>query len=145
MIGNIPESPVAQSQSEGCRQRRDGDRERGSLQDFLPASGARRDFLQQGYEFRHAGIPHSPRFIRRFPLPPRAAQAGPSGLPVLFDKTGRLVQVAPPQIGPNGLPLIRNNAGDLIEFASATIGADRNPVFMERTGNVITHIVLKNS
>jgi hypothetical protein len=86
-------------------------------------------------------IPHSPGLIRPFPLPVRAAQAGAAGLPVLFDTTGRLVQIAPPQTGPNGLPLIRNNAGDLVEFASATIGADRNPVFTDRTGNVITHKV----
>jgi len=57
-------------------------------------------------------IPHFPNMVKRLNL--RAAQPGPSGLPVLFDKAGRLIQVAPPQTGPNGLPLIRNRAGDLV-------------------------------
>jgi hypothetical protein len=80
-------------------------------------------------------IPHVPGFIRLLPV--RAAQAGPTGLPVLFDETGSLVQVAMPQTGPNGLPLIRNSAGDLVEVARATIGADKSPVFSDTTGNVI--------
>src|SRR5690242_14410590 len=74
-------------------------------------------------------IPHAPRFIRRFNL--RAAQAGPSGLPVTFDKQGRLLQIAPPQAGPHGLPLIRNTAGDLVEIEKSSINAEKQPVFSD--------------
>src|SRR6266567_3531374 len=82
-------------------------------------------------------IPHFPGFIRVLNV--RAAQAGASGLPVLFDKTGRLLQIAPSQIGPNGKPLIRNRAGDLSEVERATIGADQRPVFEDRAGKPIEH------
>jgi hypothetical protein len=82
-------------------------------------------------------IPHFPGFIRRLGV--RAAQAGPGGLPVMFDKAGRLIQVARPQTGPNGLPLIRNAAGDLIEIARATVGADKRPAFTDAIGQAIEH------
>jgi len=82
-------------------------------------------------------IPHFPGFIRHLSV--RAAQAGPAGLPVLFDKTGRLLQVAPPQTGPNGLPLVRNTAGDLVEVGRVAIGADKQLVFSDPAGKAIEH------
>jgi hypothetical protein len=82
-------------------------------------------------------LPHFPGFIRHLNV--RAAQAGPAGLPVLFDKAGRLVQVAPPQTGPNGLPLIRNTAGDLVEVGRAMIGPEKKPIFADAAGKVIEH------
>jgi hypothetical protein len=87
-------------------------------------------------------IPHFPNFIRRLDL--RAAQAGPSGLPVLFDKAGRLIQVAPAQTGPSGLPLIRNTAGDLVEVGRATIGADKQLVVTDKIGKIIEHRLAQN-
>jgi hypothetical protein len=84
-------------------------------------------------------IPHHPRFIRRLNL--RAAQAGPSGLPVIFDKEGRLLQIAPPQTGPHGLPLIRNTAGDLIEIGRSAINTEKQVIFEDRLGRAIEHIV----
>jgi hypothetical protein len=82
-------------------------------------------------------IPHFPRLIRKLPV--RAAQAGLAGLPVLFDKTGRLVQVESPKLGPHALPLIRNKAGDLLEIGRATLGPDKKPIFEDRSGTVIEH------
>lgn len=82
-------------------------------------------------------IPHFPNFIRHLDV--RAAQAGPSGLPVLFDKSGRLIQIAKPQTGPNGLPLIRNVNGDLVEIGRAAIGADKQAVFANKAGQPIEH------
>ena len=69
----------------------------------------------------------------------RGAQAGPAGLPVLFDKNGRLLQVAPVQTGNNGLPLIRNRIGDLVEIAGATIGSDKKPIFRDAAGGIIQY------
>jgi hypothetical protein len=51
-------------------------------------------------------IPHFPGLIRVPIL--RAAQAGPGGFPVMFDKAGRLLEIEPTQTGPNGKPLIRD-------------------------------------
>src|SRR5215471_683642 len=84
-------------------------------------------------------IPHFPGFIRNLAL--RQAQAGANRLPVLFDKTGRLVEIAPSQAGPHGNPLIRNNAGDLVEVQRATIGTAGKPVFEDRAGKTIEHLV----
>jgi hypothetical protein len=84
-------------------------------------------------------IPHTPRLIRRFNL--RAAQAGPSGLPVIFDKEGRLLQIAPPQTGPHGLPLIRNTDGDLIEIEKSSINAEKKVVLSDRSGKAIEHVL----
>src|SRR5215471_1840359 len=84
-------------------------------------------------------IPHFPGFIRNLAL--RQAQAGVSRLPVLFDKTGRLVEIAPSQTGPHGNPLIRNNAGDLVEVQRATIGTARKRGCEARAGKAIEHLV----
>jgi hypothetical protein len=72
----------------------------------------------------------------RFPIL-RAAQAGPSGFSVMFDRAGRLLEIEPPQIGPNGKPLIRDKSGDLIEIEGATLGADQKPVFKDKNGKTI--------
>ena len=71
----------------------------------------------------------------------RTSQAGPDGLPVIFDRAGRLVEVEPPQIGPTGKPLIRNKTGDLVEIERATIGADQRPLFQDKSGKTIEHQV----
>jgi hypothetical protein len=84
-------------------------------------------------------IPHFPGLIRRLNL--RAAQAGPSGLPVTFDKQGRLLQIAPPQTGPHGLRLIRNAAGDQVEIEKSAINAEKQPVFSDRLGRTIEHVL----
>jgi hypothetical protein len=79
-------------------------------------------------------IPHVPGLIRFFGL--RAAQVGPRGLPVVVDKAGRLLEVAPTPIAPSGKPLILNRAGKSVEVESATIESGK-PVFRDAAGKVI--------
>ncbi len=43
-------------------------------------------------------LPHIPGVTRSLSV--RAAQVGANGLPVVFDKAGRLMQIAQPQLGP---------------------------------------------
>jgi hypothetical protein len=80
-------------------------------------------------------IPHTPGSTRVLSL--RAAQPGPDGLPVIFSKTGKLLEVAEPRTGPTGKPLIRNSAGRMVEVQSATIGANGQPIFRDAAGHPI--------
>jgi hypothetical protein len=80
-------------------------------------------------------LPHvtgQPRFFNV-----RAAQAGPHGLPVIFDRTGKMFEVERQQIAPSGRPLIRNSAGSLVEVARVTISANRRPAFVDPAGRPI--------
>jgi hypothetical protein len=82
-------------------------------------------------------IPHVVGIIRPFPLPLRAAQVGPHGLQLLFDKAGRMLEVAPAKIAASGKPLILNAAGKEVEIERATI--ENNKVtFLDRAGKPIT-------
>jgi hypothetical protein len=82
-------------------------------------------------------IRHFPGFVRSLDV--RAAQPGPNGSPVLFDKNGRLMEVEQPQTGPNERPLIRNRMGDLVEIGRATIGPDQKPIFRDGAGVMIDY------
>lgn len=66
----------------------------------------------------------------------RSAQAGPRGLPVLFDKAGKMFEVAPSRKAPSGNPLLLNKLGKLIEVASVRM-KDGKPVFLDKTGHPI--------
>ena len=79
-------------------------------------------------------LPHVPGQLRFFNV--RTAQAGPHGLPVLFDKTGRMFEVERPQVSPSGRQLIRNSAGSLVEIGRVTL-ANRRLSFAGPTGRPI--------
>jgi hypothetical protein len=79
-------------------------------------------------------IPHVPGRIRVFNV--RAAQPGPHGLPVIFDRTGRLLEVEPPKKAASGRQLILDKAGKLVEIGNARIENGR-PVFLDPAGKPI--------
>lgn len=83
-------------------------------------------------------IPHEPGFIRTFAL--RAAKVGPNRLPVIIDKTGRLLEVERPKLGPSGRQLILNGAGKEVEVDRATFGVNRRPIFIDKEGKEITKV-----
>ena len=80
-------------------------------------------------------IPHVPGKIRVFNL--RDAKVGFHGLPVIFDKAGRMLEVERPKLGPTGRQLILNQSGQQIEIGRVTLGPDKKPVFMDKAGKVI--------
>lgn len=80
-------------------------------------------------------IPHVPGRLRVFNL--RAAQVGPQRLPVILDRSGRMLEVEPPRIAPSGKQLILNASGDSVEIERATIGDNGKPIFLDKAGKVI--------
>jgi hypothetical protein len=77
-------------------------------------------------------LAHSPGLIRAFPL--RAAQLGPHRLPVVADRSGRLLEFNPPD--PNLKPLVRDPSGKLVEIAHVRLENAR-PVLLDAEGKVI--------
>jgi hypothetical protein len=86
-----------------------------------PASDGSRTFL-----------PHSAGFIRPFAL--RAAQAGPEGLQLLFDRSGKPFEFKPADAGAK--PLVRNVAGQTVEVAHVRVEKGR-AILLDANGNVI--------
>jgi hypothetical protein len=68
--------------------------------------------------------------VNRF-LNVRAAQPGPHGLPVIFDKAGRMLEVETPLTGPTGKPVAE------VEVQSITLDKDGKPIFMDKAGKPI--------
>jgi hypothetical protein len=66
----------------------------------------------------------------------RSAQAGPHGLQVLFDKAGKMFEIAPTRKAPSGRPLVLDKLGKLVEVASARM-EDGKPVFLDKAGQPI--------
>jgi hypothetical protein len=79
-------------------------------------------------------IPHEQGVLRNLSL--RAAQVGPSGLPVIVDTTGRVFEVAKP--APNEKPLVRSLSGRLVPLASISRSVDEKLVLQDETGKAIT-------
>ena len=79
--------------------------------------------------------PHVAGRPRLFEL--RAAQVGAQGLPVIFDKTGRMLELERPLFGPGGKQLILSESGDSVEIERITMGENRPPVFFDKGGKVI--------
>src|SRR5262249_18320774 len=82
-------------------------------------------------------IPHSSLLTRTFYV--RAAQTGGDGLPVFFDKTGKLLQYAPAITSPNGKPLIRDRTKGIIEIERVRIGEDQLAIFENKVGAPIEY------
>jgi hypothetical protein len=79
-------------------------------------------------------LPHIPGQLRLFGV--RTSQVGPHGLPVIFDRTGKMFEIERPQIAPNGRPLIRTAAG-LAEVGRVTVGANKRAAFVDPAGRPI--------
>jgi len=84
-------------------------------------------------------IPHTANFVH-VPVP-RTPQAGPHGLPVIIDKTGRMLEVEPPQIAPSGTQLIRDTTGTLREIGKVTLAPNKKLVFADTAGKAITPLL----
>lgn len=77
-------------------------------------------------------LAHTAGLIRAFPL--RAAQRGPHGLPVVADRSGRLLEFNPPD--PKVKPLVRDPSGKPVEIAHVRL-ENRRVVLLDSEGKVI--------
>ena len=77
-------------------------------------------------------LAHSPGLVRAFPL--RSAQLGPHRLPVVADRSGRLLEFNPPD--PTLKPLVRDPSGKLVEIAHAKLENQRLTL-LDQEGRVI--------
>ena len=85
-------------------------------------------------------IPHTVNFIRNLNL--RAAQPGPHGLPVIFDKTGRMLElVAKPTLAPSGRLLVLSGAAGAapasVEISRVRAGKNGKALFLDAAGKTI--------
>lgn len=79
-------------------------------------------------------IPHTPGLVRVFSL--RAAQVGRHGLPIVFDKAGKLFEVERSKLGPSGKLLILNQLSKPTEIDRVTLEKGK-PIFLDKTGKAI--------
>jgi hypothetical protein len=77
-------------------------------------------------------LAHSAGFIHAFPL--RIAKLGAQRLPVVMDRSGRMLTVKPPD--PKLKPLVRDPSGKVVEVAHARLENGR-PVLLDQEGQVI--------
>ena len=80
-------------------------------------------------------LPHTSGIFKNLTL--RAAQVGPHGLPIVFDKAGKMFEIQKPKLSPAGRPLILNRLGKETEIKEIRIGADKKPVFIDTGGKAI--------
>jgi hypothetical protein len=67
----------------------------------------------------------------------RTAQKGSHGLPVIFDRKGRMFEVEKPRFSPSGKQLILNKSAKSIEIDRVTLAKNGNPIFFDMAGKVI--------
>ena len=80
-------------------------------------------------------VRHEPGRFRFFDL--RASQVGPHGLPIIFDKKGRMFEVIRSQLTPSGKSLVRNKAGKFVELERVRIESNGKAIFLDRAGKKI--------
>lgn len=68
----------------------------------------------------------------------RAAQVGPHKLPVIMDKSGRLLEVESPPKGPHGRPLLFSSSGIAVEVERVVLEKEKEPVFLDKNGKKIS-------
>ena len=78
-------------------------------------------------------LPHTPGLIRAFGL--RAAKVGADRLPVILDRSGRLLEIERPKLGAR--PMVRDASGRVVEIAHARLEKDGRPVLLDKAGKVI--------
>ena len=81
-------------------------------------------------------IPHTPGFIH--PLGIRTAQLGPNGTQIMFDTSGRILEVAPPKPAAAPAPQILDSTGKLRTLAHIQFGQQGARVLLDSTGAIIT-------
>ncbi len=80
-------------------------------------------------------LPHTLGFVRPFAV--RAAQPGPLGLPVIFDKAGRMLQVVGADTVVSAKIRVLNNQGNLIEITHAERASNGGVILRGEKGSVI--------
>ncbi len=80
-------------------------------------------------------LAHTPNFIRVLGV--RAAQVGPGGLPVIFDRNGNMLEVERPQSVAAAQIRIRNAAGALVDVAHAERNERGMVLLRDRAGAMI--------
>ncbi|MGA9119745.1 MAG: hypothetical protein WB699_10300 [Bacteroidota bacterium] len=80
-------------------------------------------------------IPHTAGGLRGFGL--RAAQVGPDRLPVLFDRSGRFLEVQPPRLSKDGKLLMLSSTNDTVEVERITMGDNKKPMFFDKNNKEI--------
>lgn len=81
-------------------------------------------------------VAHKAGFKRIFSL--RAAQFGPHGLPVVFDKRGRMLEVLGGPVAPSGNNLLRSKAGTMVEIAEVRGKVGARAQFLDKAGKSVT-------
>lgn len=76
----------------------------------------------------HAGMPKL--------INVRSSQVGPNGLPIIFDKRGRMLEVLPAPLSKSGRSLIRDRTGRLLEIDRVDI-RNGKPVFLDKDARKI--------
>src|SRR5215471_9224857 len=66
---------------------------------------------------------HVPGQLRFFDV--RTSQVGPHGLPLIFDRSGRMLEIERPNPAPSGRPQVRTAAGALAEVARVTVANNK--------------------
>ena len=82
-------------------------------------------------------IPHAAGRIPSFNL--RAAQVGPHGLPITFEKgSGKMLDIEPTPVSDGGLPMVMNKMGQVTEVANIKMNAKKEAMLFDKAGKVIT-------
>jgi len=74
--------------------------------------------------------------VNRF-LNVRSAQVGGHGLPVIFDRAGRMLEVETPLTGPTGKPVVFSSSGVSVEVQGVTLSNEGKAIFLDRAGKPI--------
>ncbi|MFL6307661.1 MAG: hypothetical protein ACJ72H_29360 [Candidatus Sulfotelmatobacter sp.] len=77
---------------------------------------------------------HKPGLLKFFRV--RAAKPGPDGLPVVFDRRGRMFEVEKPKLGPTGKPIVLNRLNHPVEVGQVRV-ENNKAVFLDKTGKPI--------
>lgn len=80
-------------------------------------------------------LPHNSKFLHLFGV--RAAQAGPHGLPVIFARSGQMLEIERPQVVVSAQLRIRDVNGNLVDVAHAQRGENGAPILLDKAGAVI--------
>ena len=87
-------------------------------------------------------IPHVPLVTpnasaSRKSLALRPGKPGPHGLPVVVDRKGRLIEIAPAPRAKSGRPMVLNSSGKNVEVSKVERGPDGKAIFFDASGKKI--------
>jgi hypothetical protein len=80
-------------------------------------------------------LPHSPGFLHLFGV--RAAQLGPHGLPVIFAKSGQMLEIERPQTVVSAQLRVREANGNLVDVAHAERAENGALILRDKAGAII--------